>query len=623
MILLRELLEAKVKTTDFSAISKQSGKLVYFDTKDNMNTAVGAGTHDSPKIKGKDVETPKSSDLFKGDYETERGGTIDDTNGTADEILNGIKNESGLSYISLDRKNKNGKIVPFNFTSKDITTEMIKATTNKYGIDLNLISKLGADFEIKNGNGVRKEAVSSLIKSLILSDLESKNSAPDSLSPSAGAHKRYLDECEKTANLIKTGIDPERVKNQADKAVDAKKAAAAKRQADAEIAYKEKDVEVITKAFEKVKHKMVWQPTIYPYHVKMVANKFRIDVNRVLEHPEIYFELVGNVSDAELKNDGYNNQLEFVLARLGETIDSGIQNDTDAMSYLSTFQMAYPLENKNLSNDEWVKKIENEKENPTTVANGLLKFLKTEKYNIDNVDKQSSTNSKNQSDWVNAQAKKNTNYIKDMFSYQAMISKDALNRIDGMLKADPPPPIKANALYRGMAMNGKDYDKFMKSFTEGNTVNLPISSFSLDAQIATEFSNNVNNANATINKANKQSILIKVVNSKNTFNGFAMNANIGNVSAQTKDSMVGDNFANWSDQHEVLLPSNNKYKVIKQEVKEMEKGRSVTTITLEQTGINNEIKLKEFIDDNEKDILKKHLQYPNRTSLLYTKEGEN
>jgi hypothetical protein len=102
-----------------------------------------------------------------------------------------------------------------------------------------------------------------------------------------------------------------------------------------------------------------------------------------------------------------------------------------------------------------------------------------------------------------------------------------------------------------------------------------------------------------------------------------MNANIDNVSAKNKDSMFGDDFRSWSGQHEVLLPSNNKYKVVKTEVKIMEGGRSLTIITLEQIGTKNEIKLREFIDDNEKDILKKHLQYPNRSSLLYTKEAEN
>ena len=117
--------------------------------------------------------------------------------------------------------------------------------------------------------------------------------------------------------------------------------------------------------------------------------------------------------------------------------------------------------------------------------------------------------------------------------------------------------------------------------------------------------------------------MIKVVNSTNTFNGFCMNANIGNVSAKKDNNSFSNDFGNWQGQHEVLLPSNNKYKVVKTEYTKMEGGRSLTIITLEQIGTKTEIKLREFIDDNEKDILKKHLQYPNRSSLLYTKEAEN
>ena len=81
-------------------------------------------------------------------------------------------------------------------------------------------------------------------------------------------------------------------------------------------------------------------------------------------------------------------------------------------------------------------------------------------------------------------------------------NKDALNRIDEMLKSDPPPVVHTKALYRGMAMKSSDYSKFMKSFKEGSTIDLPISSFSFDAKTATEFANNVGNANATIDKAN-------------------------------------------------------------------------------------------------------------------------
>jgi len=57
-----------------------------------------------------------------------------------------------------------------------------------------------------------------------------------------------------------------------------------------------------------------------------------------------------------------------------------------------------------------------------------------------------------------------------------------------------------------------------------------------------KFANNVGNANALVDKANNQSIMIKVVNSNNTFNGFCMNANINNVSAKKPDAVFGDDF---------------------------------------------------------------------------------
>ena len=225
-------------------------------------------------------------------------------------------------------------------------------------------------------------------------------------------------------------------------------------------------------------------------------------------------------------------------------------------------------------------------------------------------------NRKAQKKWV-AQKNKDSNYAGTMMAYQRMISKSALNEIDDMLKSDPPPPIKAKALYRGMAMKPADLRKFLKTFSEGNEIELPISSFSIDPSVAAGFSNNVNNDNATIDKSNNQSVLIKVVNSNNTFNGFSMNSNIGTAD----DSKMQENFGNWEYQQEILLPSNNKYKVVKTESKKMDGGRSVTIITLELIGTKSEqIKLKELIESEEMDFLKKHLQYPNRLSLLYKKE---
>jgi hypothetical protein len=620
MILLRELFEAKPKTTDFSAISKKTGKLVYFDTKDNLDTAVKNGTHENPQIKGKDVETPKSSDLFKGDYEKERGGTIDKKNEPSDETAKAISTaEYGDTLITLSRKNKNGKIVrDVRFYQSNITPEIIKTTADEYGIDLNLINKLGATTKIKDKDG-RKQSVSELMANLILSDLETKQYAPDGVTPDDYYYKVYSDSSNKQANVIKKGIDPNEIQTQADKKV-------AKAETDKTKLYNKDTTKDITNALTKIKHKIIGSETFTPAQVAKVANKFKIDVNRVLSHPEMFLDISGfTPNEEDLKEWGFKNLTEFVLSRLGNTILFGRDNELDSMDELSSLQLAYPLKYKNLSDDDWNKTMQSELENPTTVDGGLRNFIKKEKG--DDKDNSfvdiSQANDKNQAKWVKAQAKKNKNYINDMFSYQSMINKDALNRIDEMLKSDPPPAVHTNALYRGMAMNSSDYSKFMKSFKEGSSIDLPISSFSFDATTATEFANNVGNANATINKANNQSIIIKVVSPTNTFNGFCMNANIDNVSAKTKDSMFPQDFRSWSGQHEVLLPSNNKYKVVKTETKKMENGRNFTIITLEQIGTKNEIKLREFIDNNETDILKKHLQYPNRTSLLYTNEGEN
>ena len=618
MILLRELFEAKPRVTDFSAISKKTGKLVYFDTKDNMDAAVKDGTHDKPQIKGKDVNTSKSSDLFKGDYEKERGGTIDKKE-PSEELVNAITDtRAGSVVIRLSRKNKNGKLVPdTEFKQSDITSELIKKTLEDNDIDINLVNSFGAETKIKD-NG-RMQPFHKLIMDLVMKSVDLNQYAPGGKAEDARYYNAYELSKDAAVEKIKKVIDPEGIQKQSDKQ-------AAKKESDKTDLYNDETTKDLTNALSKVKNKIIFSGTFTPKDVAKVANRYKIDVNRILQHPEMYFDISGfTPNNEDLKDWGYKSLSEYALVQMGNTIYFGKSGDTDSMDDLSNLQLAYPLKYKTLSDDEWNKTMQNELENPTTVDGGLRNFIKKEKGgDTDNSFVGiSEANDKNQSKWVKQQAKKNPNYINDMISYQSMINKDALNRIDEMLKSDPPPVVHTNALYRGMAMNSFDYSKFMKSFNEGSSIDLPISSFSFDARTATEFANNVGNANALVDKSNNQSIIIKVVNSTNTFNGFCMNANVGNVSAKKPDATFGDDFGNWSGQHEVLLPSNNKYKVVKTETKKMEKGRNFTIITLEQMGTKNEIKLREFIDDNEKDILKKHLQYPNRTSLLYTKEGEN
>jgi hypothetical protein len=527
--------------------------------------------------------------------------------------------KAGTVVVRLSRKNKNGKIVPdAEFRQSDITSELIKKTLEDNDIDINLVNSFGAETKIKDSNG-RMQPFHTFIRDLIMKSVELNQYAPGGKAEDARYYNAYGFSKDATVEKIKKIIDPEGIQKKADKKI-------AKAESDKNDLYNDKTTKNLTNALSKVKNKIIFSGTFTPKDVAKVANKYKIDVNRILQHPEMYFDISGFTPNKEdLKAWGYKSLSEYALVKMGNTIYFGKDNETDAMDDLSNLQLAYPLKYKTLSDDEWNKTMQNELENPTTVDGGLRNFIKKERG--DDKDNSfvgiSEANDKNQSKWVKQQAKKNPNYINDMISYQSMINKDALNRIDEMLKSEPPPPVQTNALYRGMAMNSFDYSKFMKSFKEGGNIDLPISSFSFDATTATEFANNVGNANSLVNESNNQSIIIKVVNSKNTFNGFCMNANVGNVSAKNKDKMFGNDFGDWSGQHEVLLPSNNKYKVVKTESTKMEKGRNFTIITLEQAGTKNEIKLREFIDDNEKDILKKHLQYPNRTSLLYTKEGEN
>lgn len=600
MILLKELFEAKPKTTDFSAISKKTGKLVYFDTKDNMDAAVKSGTHDKPKVKGKDIKVSKSSDLFKGDYEKERGSSMDSGDGVSNQIVNSISKKGYTSSIILHRKNKNGKVVrDVNFKSSDINSDIIKKVAEEEGIDLNLLNKFGVDKSIKYDG--RTQSLGEWVGELIFASLEAKQYAPGEVAEDEHYHKVYSKRKNEISNLIKNKINKDNTdieKKEANPKVEKQK-------------YNSEEVGELDKAFSSMDD---WggfgDYNSTPKMLAQAANKLGIDINRVLSNPERFIEISGAIAYRE-------NAKDYALQALGHTIY--FANDRDSAYNLVDLQLAYPLKHKSLSDEEWAAKMKQERDNPTTVDASLRKYQTDEITKNKNWEDDAIANSKGQSNWVKSQAEKNKSYAQTMLAYQQMISKAALNDIDRMLVSNPPPPIKAQALYRGMAMKPVDLKRFLNEFAQGNTVKLPIASFSSDPSVAVGFANNVDNDNSLIDKSNNQAVVIKVVNSKNQFNGFSMNANIDNV--ESPDSMA--RFGNWAYQEEVLLPSNNKYKVLEVKTTKLDGGRSVTTITLEQIGIKNEIKLKELIDINETDILKKHLQYPNRLSLLYAKEGEN
>jgi hypothetical protein len=66
--------EVKTKSGKFAARSKETNKLVYFDTQKAQKDAVDAGTHTDPKAKTKTNEPVAGADLFGQDYKDARGG---------------------------------------------------------------------------------------------------------------------------------------------------------------------------------------------------------------------------------------------------------------------------------------------------------------------------------------------------------------------------------------------------------------------------------------------------------------------------------------------------------------------------------------------------------------------
>ncbi len=71
-IKLKELL---FEIEDFTAKSKETGKLVHFKSKDAYQAALKAGTHETPKNKGGSSKAGKANSMFGGDYANDRGET--------------------------------------------------------------------------------------------------------------------------------------------------------------------------------------------------------------------------------------------------------------------------------------------------------------------------------------------------------------------------------------------------------------------------------------------------------------------------------------------------------------------------------------------------------------------
>ena len=167
---------------------------------------------------------------------------------------------------------------------------------------------------------------------------------------------------------------------------------------------------------------------------------------------------------------------------------------------------------------------------------------------------------KKQSEWIKKIIKDKVLpidlYNNIMDAWQGDADKTALDDIDELLKHIPPPPIETKEpVYRGMILSKKDYVKILEDFNNKKNVKLPIGSFTTFFDTATKFANPQSHPVADETHKN-YSVVFRVKSECDKLNGFSMNSNI--VSKKIRDTVK-----KYSDEHEVLMASNQKYKVDK------------------------------------------------------------
>jgi hypothetical protein len=134
--------EAKTKSGKYSARNKQSKKLDYFDTPKAQRDAVKAGTHTDTEAKPKTNEPVAGANLFKGDYEKERGGgTLAKNPNKAMEDISNAKNKIQSAAVA------KGKM-----SQKDLDSVIAVATKIVNGTKLNAKDREIADKYIRIKN---------------------------------------------------------------------------------------------------------------------------------------------------------------------------------------------------------------------------------------------------------------------------------------------------------------------------------------------------------------------------------------------------------------------------------------------------------------------------------------
>jgi len=288
---------------------------------------------------------------------------------------------------------------------------------------------------------------------------------------------------------------------------------------------------------------------------------------------------------------------------------------------LNALKKAYPLNTKDEKNNKTDKEKKSKDEKPTNYKDAKYKLMKSgpSSATVHKIDLQNSKTL--YEDWISkfeGDKEKFDNYYKDIVRWQVDGNKDSINKLDNFIKRNPIPPIKTNKpVFRGMAMNDSELKDFLSQFSEGNTVELPISSFSFDSKISADFSDYKKTSNFSIlkNSDKKNSVFLTLEGTNSQLNGLPVNSTMFIPEEKrprfdnVRDSV---NFTRnkpeaYFHQKEILIPSGNVL-INKIETQEYD-GRVVTIIHLTQPNNKNESKLKK---SKGIDILKTFLQYPMR-----------
>ena len=312
--------------------------------------------------------------------------------------------------------------------------------------------------------------------------------------------------------------------------------------------------------------------------IRQFETELGIDVARAVSDPLSYVLATGNdyswAGDKEQQKSAIINSLKDQIYYWVRE-DGGGYDQRDMAYDVGKFQLAFPLDNKNLTDKEARRELQRSLDTPTTVSGELQKITRDGKKAYSKMGKVLASTNQSHSEWANGQ---DDSYDQEMKAWQINIDKEALQQIDQRMKDDPPPPIQTEQpVYRGMAMNGDDLKNFLSEFNNGSSVELPIGAFSFDSSVAGEFADTQVShdyrPNAAMGDDAVHAVMMIVRGSSNSLNGLYMN---GNGSREKLNWQTQE----YASQEEVLLPS-GQYKISNVESKDHD-GRKFITINLVQ-----------------------------------------